>query len=83
VDAVYESLGSKPFHIRAGLNAAIFDSVFVAFAKSLKRVSPHVKGNYKKKLLQDKKYMEAISAGTTDKETVEYRLKHARAVLFG
>ena len=36
--AVASSLGARPFHIRAGLNAAVFDSVFVAFARNLEQV---------------------------------------------
>lgn len=31
-DAVFKYLGAKPFHIKAGLNAAVFDAVLVAFA---------------------------------------------------
>ena len=30
--AVVETLGEKPFHVRAGLNSAVFDAVMVAFS---------------------------------------------------
>jgi hypothetical protein len=81
--AVCETLGPKPFHIRAGLNAAIFDSVFVAFGKNLKKVSPAVGKRFRQQLLRNTKYMTAISASTTDEETIEFRLKEAQAILFG
>ena len=34
VDRVHGSLGARPFHVRRGINAAVFDSVMVAFARS-------------------------------------------------
>ena len=33
--AILDKLGEKPFHIKAGLNAAVFDAVSTAFSKHL------------------------------------------------
>ena len=33
-EKVVNSLGARPFHIRRGINVAVFDAVMIAFAKS-------------------------------------------------
>lgn len=90
-NSVITYLGPKPFHILRGLNAAVFDSVFTAFAKNLDRVeseSPRtpyinqVKAKFRK-LLSDKKYIKLVSSATTDNDVVTKRLKMAEKVLFG
>jgi hypothetical protein len=37
-EKIVENLGPKPFHIRAGLNAAAFDAVMVAFSNHLRSI---------------------------------------------
>lgn len=81
-DAVRKHLGAKPFHIRAGLNAAVFDSVFVAFGKSRGTIPKDILTRYKR-LVQDDVFTGAVSQGTTDEEVVARRLKLAREKLFG
>jgi hypothetical protein len=90
-EAVVKFLGSKPFHIARGLNAAVFDSVFTAFARHLDKVSDgkvsaaktkHVYTKYKT-LLENKQYKKWYSAATTDKDVVPRRLKKAEKLLFG
>lgn len=79
---VVESFGPKPFHVRAGLNAAVFDSVFVAFANNLTKVPPDIKRRYG--LLQSNEEYEAgTRSHTTDKEAVADRLTFAQNILFG
>ncbi len=86
---VLEYLGSKPFHIKRGLNAAVFDSVFTAFAhyfygKNKKSSAAHIKkvrANFKT-LLKDKEYLGYVSAATTDQDIVPKRLKKAAQILF-
>lgn len=82
VSAVRGNLGDKPFHIRVGLNAAVFDAVFVAFAKNLDNVPETVKTRYQK-LLNDKSFIICITSHTTDTDIVSQRLNLACDVLFG
>lgn len=81
VDLVKDALGVNPFRIRAGLNAAIFDSVMVAFALC-DTVPQDIQDRYRA-LLRNKAYVTAVTAHTTDEETVSSRLKIARESLFG
>ena len=46
-DAVLKNLGEKPFRLTAGLNAAVFDSVFVSFSKFLSKIPNDIKERYK------------------------------------
>jgi len=82
VKAVFEHLGEKPFHIRAGLNAAVCDSVLTAFSKNLDRVPENIKQRYDR-LVKDDLFLRSVSSGTTDKEVVSSRLEAAEKQLFG
>lgn len=80
VKAVYEKLGTKPFHIIRGINAAVFDSVMVAFAQN---------SNYPEDirlrfnvLTKREDYLEKVKASTTDEDTVRERIRLAQEVLF-
>jgi hypothetical protein len=80
VDKVHGALGARPFHIKRGINAAVFDSVMVAFSKNDK-VPSDISKRYEK-LLSNKTYAETIKAHTTDTDTVKQRLELAEEVLF-
>ena len=77
---VSETLGSRPFNIRAGLNAAVFDSVMVAFA-SHPKIPQGIEGRFDR-LLENESYKAYIATATTDVEVVRHRIKLARSVLF-
>ena len=77
---VVGALGERPFHIRRGINVAACDSVMVAFSKH-KTPPGNVLERYKE-LLDNNKYNAAITAGTTDVDTVKERLSLAQEILF-
>jgi len=81
INAVYEKLGAKPFHIYRGLNAAVFDSVMVAFSRN-SDYPPDIRSKYNR-LIQRKGYLKRVSASTTDEDTVRERIRIAQKVLFG
>jgi hypothetical protein len=85
-DAVLDHLGPKPFHIRAGLNAAVYDSTFTVFAKNLSRIDKG--GNLGlrarfNKLISNRSFDKYVSAATTDVEVVPKRIALAKRILFG
>jgi hypothetical protein len=82
VQRIHGILGAKPFHIRAGLNAAVYDSIFVAFASHPGNKPSQAKERYAK-LLKTKKYDQAVSASTTDDDVVNRRIKLASQFFFG
>lgn len=80
VTAVYEKLGTKPFHIFRGINAAVFDSVMVAFARNMDYPADiRLRFN---KLIKREDYLDTVSASTTDEDTVRDRIRLAQEVLF-
>jgi len=81
VKQVIDSLGKKPFHIWIGLNAAVFDSVMVAFALNKTELPHNTKRRYKR-LLEDEVYQVSILSSTTDEEVLRRRLEIARKKLF-
>jgi hypothetical protein len=88
--AVVKYLGSKPFHVRKGLNAAVFDSVFTTFARHLDTVSAEKPDTAQikqlearfQKLLKDEPYIKLVSSATTDQDVVPQRLTKAETFLF-
>ena len=79
--AVLEKLGEKPFHIKAGLNAAVFDAVSTAFSKHLDGIPDDVEKRYRA-LVEDDAFLHMASTGTTDEEILSGRLECAERVLF-
>ncbi len=80
VTAVYEKLGTKPFHIFRGINAAVFDSVMVAFARN-RDYPANIRLRFNK-LIKMEAYLETVSASTTDENIVRDRIRIAQEVLF-
>ena len=81
-DRIFSILGDKPFHIRTGLNAAVFDSVMATISNNLPSIPKDLKDRYRK-LLRDKEFDRATRESTTDKEKVKLRFGKAKEILFG
>lgn len=81
-DAIVSALGEKPFNIRSGLNAAVFDSVMAAFSNNLDIIPDDINSRYKL-LLEDKDFDKNTRTGTTDVDTVKDRFNKASIILFG
>jgi hypothetical protein len=78
---VLDALGSKPFHVRAGLNAAVYDSVMLAFASG-QDVPKDIRDRYAR-LLADPNFHKVTSRSTTDEDSVKQRIELASSTLFG
>jgi len=76
-----EALGPKPFHRQRGLNAAICDSVMVAFYRNWKKEKGDLKNRFGN-LLSSEAFDEYISSSTTDVDTVKKRIELAEQRLF-
>jgi Protein of unknown function DUF262 len=81
-DAIVNSLGEKPFHIRAGLNAAALDAVMTAFSRHRGALPSDIRDRYNR-LIKDAFFLNRIGVSTTDADTVKERLRQAELVLFG
>ncbi len=80
MERVVASLGPRPFHIRRGLNAAVFDSVMIAFARA-KTTPTDIKSRWVT-LLENPSFENATRSATTDEDTVKRRIEIASHVLF-
>lgn len=78
---ISDSLGGKPFSLGAGLNAALFDAVFTAFARHT-QVPDGIKRKYKS-LVKKPEFRRLVTATTTDEGFVKARLRMAHSNLFG
>jgi len=80
VNRVLEHLGPKPFHVRAGLNSAVFDAVFVGIAGMRRSMPSDLKKKYLR-LLGDKEFNTLTTSGTTDVDTIKRRIEKAKRML--
>ncbi|MCY4673429.1 MAG: DUF262 domain-containing protein [Bacteroidetes bacterium] len=78
---IVNALGEKPFHISAGMNSAVFDSVMNAFSGNSTKIPPDIKSRYDR-LISDDGYKNCIKSSTTDERTVRTRLELASELLF-
>lgn len=81
VDAIYENLGSKPFHIKRGLNSAVLDSVMVAFAHNLNNITDNIAQKYQA-LCSNQEYYKYCDKSANDVESVKNRMQMANDYLF-
>ncbi len=81
-DSVVESLGERPFHVRTGLNAAVFDSVMVAYSNRLPTIPLDVKERFQR-LLEDEDFDNCTKNNTTNDNIVKQRFSKALHHLFG
>jgi hypothetical protein len=79
-DRVISLLGNKPFHIRTGLNAAVFDSVMTTISKNLSVLPADLNDRYKT-LLADPAFNLATQQHTTDNDRVRMRFRKAAEIL--
>jgi len=80
--SIIDGLGEKPFHVRSGLNASVFDAVMVAFSEHPTECPPDIRARYER-LLEDRNFDMHTRQGTTDVERVRERFRMAAQQLFG
>lgn len=78
---IHQRLEPYPFKAKAGLNAAIFDSLMVACALNLNRIPSNIKIRHKQ-LLKDNTFLDCIYRVTTDEKVVKQRIAIAIDKLF-
>ena len=81
-NAVVEKLGRRPFHIRSGLNAAIFDAVMVVFSGHLDEIPEDVSDRYRS-LVGNLDFDRNTRQRTTDVDSVRHRFDLVSQQLFG
>jgi hypothetical protein len=79
--SVVSHLGEKPFHIRAGLNSAVFDCIMVSFANNLDTIPQTIEQRYND-LIKNSDFLENVSSATTNEEVVKSRFYLAEKKLF-
>ena len=88
-ETVITYLGPQPFHLHRGLNAAVYDSVFTAFARRFNDLSStatdtrieRIRTRYQR-LIKDDDYLAWVTSATTDDDIVPKRIDKAEQVLF-
>lgn len=80
--AILRVLRDRPFHIRAGINAAVFDSIYVAVARHMMEAQQGSLRSRYDQLLENDEFAKYVSSNTTDTEIVRKRVAAAeKAVL--
>ena len=79
-DLIVEHLGIKrPLNPSGSLNAAVFDSIFVSFAKNHTTIPDNIKVKIES-LITNKEFVDLVDSATTDPPTVRKRLEMANSL---
>lgn len=81
INVLDSELGERPFHLYAGFNSSVFDSVAVAVSKHINEI-PHDFKERWRKLAESVEFRDNVTGGTTDVDQVRSRIKLAEDVLF-
>ena len=81
-NAIISTLGSEPFHVRAGLNAAVFDSVMTAFARHLNHIPEDIRKRYNELVTNNEDFGIYTNSSTTDALVMRERFRLANDALF-
>jgi hypothetical protein len=79
---IIDHLGTKPFHIKAGINTAVLDSVMVNIANNLQNIPTNLKTKYKQ-LISNTEYQEVISGPIPNPSVLKTRFSIAKKILIG
>lgn len=82
VDAIYDNLGRRPFHIKNGLNSGVCDAVMVAFANNINNIPHDIKDRFFT-LTNDGDFYKYCGKNINDNESVKCRIQIATEYLFG
>lgn len=77
---IRQSLGARPFHLYAGLNAATFDAVFVAMSRVETPLPENISDRFRE-LVRNPEFTNLISYATTDTDSVKQRIALASNLL--
>jgi hypothetical protein len=78
---IVAALGRRPYHVWAGLNSAVFDSVTLAFARHPTDPIAEMPDRFRR-LVSDQAYLRAVRAHTTDVDELQTRMRLAGEILF-
>ncbi len=81
IDIIDSELDARPFHLYAGFNSSVFDSVAVAVSKHLDEIPEDFRMRWAT-LAQSPELRENVIGGTTDADQIRSRMKLAEAILF-
>lgn len=83
---IIEKLGEQSLRSKHTLNPALFDAVFVAFAKNVEQCPNDIREKFERLMNtddDDNKFKKLITDATTDSDVVKRRLMLANSTLFG
>lgn len=81
INAIYNHLGSHPFHIKNKINSSAVDSIMVAFSRNLDNIPNDIKKRYNI-LINDVDYDKYIGKSSNDVKAVKQRIEIAEDILF-
>ena len=79
-NSVVKHLHDRPFHTSTRLNAAVFDSVMVAFSKNLDCIPDDIELRFRE-LLSNESFLHGIKSHTTDLSAIEARFGLANEMI--
>lgn len=82
VDAIYDNIGSKPFHGKNGLNSSIADSIMLSFAYNLDNIPEDIKSRWFNLINNNKEFYSLIEKSSDSYNDIVERTSMAKNKLF-
>ena len=82
IELIIAHIGSRAFRPYNGINASVFDSIMIAFARNLTNIPLDIKIKYDK-LCSSQEYIKYCGKSSGDKSAVRNRIQMANDFLFG
>lgn len=82
VEAIYDNIGSKPFHGKNGLNSSLADSIMLSFAYNLDNIPDDIKSRWFNLINNNKDFYSLIEKSSDSYNDIVERITMARYKLF-
>lgn len=79
-EIIIQLLPTKPFSVRGPLNTSIFDSIFCSILKHVDNLPNNLRERYDR-LINDQKFVDYTTLGTTDTKTIKSRFDYVESFL--
>lgn len=82
IDAIYENIGTRPFHGKNGLNSSFADSIMLAFSYNLDNIPKDIKSRWFNLIHNNKEFYSLVEKSSDSANDINARIDIVKSKLF-
>lgn len=82
VDAIYDNIGTRPFHGKNGLNSSFADSIMLAFSYNIDNIPNDIKSRWFNLIHNDKEFYSLVEKSSDSISDINARIEMVKNKLF-